>query len=52
MMRGFPTVEVITPNAGPAAKSLIGFPNFGVFVKLKNSARKSRTCLSVNANDR
>jgi len=41
MMRGFDEVAVISPNAGlpPPPKSVLGFANFGVFVKLKNSAR-------------
>src|SRR6185369_16374115 len=47
MIRGFAAVDEITPNAGPEEKSLFGRPNFGGFVKLKNSARNCKPAASV-----
>jgi len=51
MMRGFVVVERMWPNACPASTSLIGFPKFAVFVKLKNSVRNLRALQSRIGND-
>src|SRR5208282_6010512 len=61
MIRGLDTVDEIIPKLGlfnvqtpalqvsPPAKSELGFPNLGVLVKLKNSARTCRPLPSVIA---
>ena len=39
MMRGLFEVDDIFPNADPVLTTLFGLAKFGVFVRLKNSAR-------------